>query len=136
MSSIVLVFFSRLLIAFMFIFSLWLLWRGHNLPGGGFIGGLVAACAFALYLFAHEHSKQEAKFRAILIIFAYSGLFIATLSGLVALFSERPYFSTYWYSLPLINIKIGTPFFFDLGVYLLVAASQAWMILNFKGKAR
>ncbi|MCG8667950.1 MAG: hypothetical protein MI867_00930, partial [Pseudomonadales bacterium] len=35
------------------VFSLFLLLRGHDEPGGGFIGGLVAAGAFALYLYAY-----------------------------------------------------------------------------------
>ncbi|HMN02746.1 MAG TPA: MnhB domain-containing protein, partial [Geobacter anodireducens] len=43
----------RLLLPLLLLFSLFLLLRGHNEPGGGFVGGLVAAAAFALHALAH-----------------------------------------------------------------------------------
>ena len=43
MSSLILAFSGRILLPLSIAFSLWLLWRGHNEPGGGFVAGLVAA---------------------------------------------------------------------------------------------
>ena len=43
---------ARLLMPLLLLFSVFLLLRGHNEPGGGFVGGLVAAAAFALYAIA------------------------------------------------------------------------------------
>ena len=48
MSSLILRAATRVLAPMMLMLSLFLLWRGHNLPGGGFIGGLVATSAIAL----------------------------------------------------------------------------------------
>ena len=52
MNSVILATVSRLLTGLLLVFSVFLLLRGHNLPGGGFSGGLVAASAFVLYAFA------------------------------------------------------------------------------------
>jgi multicomponent Na+:H+ antiporter subunit B len=49
MNSLIFSTISRLLVGLMLLFSLFLLWRGHNEPGGGFIGGLVAAAAIIVH---------------------------------------------------------------------------------------
>ena len=52
MKSLILTTGARLLIGLFLVFSLYVLLRGHNAPGGGFIGGLIAACGFAIHAFA------------------------------------------------------------------------------------
>jgi multicomponent Na+:H+ antiporter subunit B len=52
MNSLILGTATRFLMPLMLLFSIFLLLRGHNMPGGGFAGGLVAAAAFALYSIA------------------------------------------------------------------------------------
>ena len=54
MNSVILVTVSRLLTGLLLVFSVFLLLRGHNLPGGGFAGGLVAASAFVLHALAND----------------------------------------------------------------------------------
>ena len=49
------------------IISLIILWRGHNQPGGGFIGGLVAASAFILYNVAYGLEEAKSKLRYLVI---------------------------------------------------------------------
>ena len=49
MNSLLLRTAARFLVTLLLLFSIFLLLRGHNEPGGGFVGGLVAAGAFALY---------------------------------------------------------------------------------------
>ena len=44
---------ARWLMPFLFVFSIIVMYRGHNEPGGGFIGGLIAASGFVLYAFAY-----------------------------------------------------------------------------------
>ena len=59
MTSHILTTATRYLVPLMLLFSLFVLYRGHNQPGGGFVGGLVASAAFALYTIAYN--VQEAR---------------------------------------------------------------------------
>jgi multicomponent Na+:H+ antiporter subunit B len=54
MTSLILQTAARMLVAVMLLFSIFLLLRGHDEPGGGFIGGLVAAAAVPLYSLAFD----------------------------------------------------------------------------------
>ena len=61
MKSIILIAGTRLLVALLLVFSVYMLWRGHNEPGGGFIGGLIGATGFVLYAIAcGAHATREA----------------------------------------------------------------------------
>lgn len=121
MLSIILSTASRYLLPLMLIFSFFLLLRGHNEPGGGFVGGLVAAAAYALYLIANglEEAKKLLKVEPIKLIAV--GLFIAFASGLMSILSGRDFMTGIWVKneFPVIG-KVGTPLLFDLGVYFLV----------------
>jgi len=123
MSSLILRTATRYLVPLMLLFSVFLLLRGHNLPGGGFIAGLVAAAAFALYALAY--SVDEARHILLLDphILIGSGLLLALLSGLFPLLDGREFLTGVWSNLffpSFGDIAIGTPFFFDIGVYLVV----------------
>jgi multicomponent Na+:H+ antiporter subunit B len=121
MPSIILSTATRYLLPLLMLFSVFILFRGHNDPGGGFIGGLVAAAAYSLYAVAYGVERA----RKLLIIAPRSlmgfGLLTALCSGLVALLVGKPFMTGLWASweLPLIG-KPGTPLFFDIGVYLVV----------------
>jgi multisubunit Na+/H+ antiporter MnhB subunit len=107
----------------MLLFSLFLLVRGHNAPGGGFIGGLVSAAAFILYAIAYDVAAARALLRIEPRNFIGAGLFLAALSGAAALFEGQPFLTGLWGALPLsaaAPVQVGTPLFFDLGVYLTV----------------
>jgi multicomponent Na+:H+ antiporter subunit B len=121
MLSIILSTASRYLLPLMLIFSFFLLLRGHNEPGGGFVGGLVAAAAYALYLIANglEEAKKLLKVEPIKLIAV--GLFIAFASGLISIPSGQDFMTGIWVKneFPVIG-KVGTPLLFDLGVYFLV----------------
>ena len=108
----------------MIVFSVYLLLRGHNEPGGGFIGGLVAAMGAVLVHLAHP-SKPLRLFRlgpgALMVV----GLAFAVLSGIPAWFFGEPYLTALWggsLTLPAVGkVMLGTPLIFDIGVYLVVA---------------
>ena len=108
----------------MVAFSIYLLLRGHNLPGGGFIGGLVAALAAMLVHLARP-SQPLTVFRLAPIPLIWIGLASALLAGLPGLWVRSSYMAAVWggsLSLPIVGkIKIGTPLLFDIGVYLVVA---------------
>jgi multicomponent Na+:H+ antiporter subunit B len=106
------------------VLSLLVLYRGHNEPGGGFIGGLMAGMAFVLYAMA-VGVEQARKARTIKpVSFMGAGLMFALISGIIAPITGNGVFMQgVWteLSLPGIDaIKLGTPLLFDAGVFLLV----------------
>lgn len=109
------------------IFSLYLLFRGHNFPGGGFIAGVCTSIALILLSFATGLEPIRKTLRYDPIKIAAGGLTLAFLSGLVPLFFGDPFLTTYNYktsTAPLIgNFYMGSPLFFDVGVFLCVVGS-------------
>jgi multicomponent Na+:H+ antiporter subunit B len=105
------------------IFSIFLFLRGHNQPGGGFAGGLMAAAPFALYsiAFGAAEARRVLQIKPRYLIGA--GLLTSLISGMIGILNGRPFLTGMWdeYVLPNNTIlKIGTPLLFDLGVYLVV----------------
>jgi multicomponent Na+:H+ antiporter subunit B len=112
---------SRIIMAVLLVFSVFLLIRGHNLPGGGFSGGLVASAAFAVHglAFGVPSARRLLHWdpRSILA----GGLVIALVSGLLALPEHLPFLTGLWDKTPLPVLgKVGTPLLFDAGVYFVV----------------
>ena len=108
---------ARLLVPLILLFSIFLLLRGHNETGGGFIGGLVAGISFALYAIAYGTAASRESLRATPPRLMAVGLGIAVLSGVLPLFMGGALLEGLWVKWPL---KVGTPVLFDVGVYLLV----------------
>ncbi|MBT8379399.1 MAG: Na+/H+ antiporter subunit B [Ignavibacteria bacterium] len=121
MFSIILSTASRYLLPLMLIFSFFLFLRGHNEPGGGFVGGLVAAAAYALYLIANGIEEAKLLLRAEPIKLIALGLFFAIVSTFLSLMTGQDFMTGIWAKneFPVIG-KVGTPLLFDLGVYFLV----------------
>jgi len=111
----------KYLIPLLLMFSFFLLLRGHNEPGGGFVGGLIAASAFALFVIANgiDEAKKFINIDPILLI--ATGLLISLGSGLISILWGEIFLKGLWLDdeFPVIG-KIGTPLLFDLGVYFLV----------------
>jgi multicomponent Na+:H+ antiporter subunit B len=105
----------------------WILfWRGHHLPGGGFIGGLVAGATLTMHAYCFGVQRTLKSVRAEPLSFVFGGLFCALISGLSSLLrnvyrgdSELSPFSGLWWEVPILE-TLGTPMLFDFGVYLLV----------------
>ncbi|MGM0701178.1 MAG: Na+/H+ antiporter subunit B [Pseudomonadota bacterium] len=114
---------ARFLLPLQLLFSLFLLLRGHDEPGGGFIAGLVAAGAFALYLFAFGLRALRAMIKVSPRDLVGLGLLLAMLSTLPAWWQGEPFFTSQWWTVPLIGYKASTPLIFDIGVYLVVLGS-------------
>lgn len=105
------------------LFSVYILFRGHNAPGGGFIGGLIAGSGILFYVFAYGIEK------------AYSYLYLKPKTILITGFIFM-FFSVIWglifghtilkgmdteLDFAELHIKLGTPLLFDTGVYFTVA---------------
>ncbi len=121
MKSLILSTATRITFPLLIAFSLFLLIRGHNEPGGGFAGGLVASAAFVLLSIAEGGPAASRALRLEPRTFIGAGLLIAAASGLIALVRSQPYMTGKWLPFPLpILGKVGTPVVFDTGVYLVV----------------
>ena len=122
MNSIILSAATRVVTPLMVAFSLFVLLRGHNEPGGGFIGGLVAATAFALYAKAMGVPATLKALRLPPPTIAVVGLLMSTVAGLWGLFQAGAFLKGMW---PLygIGLPIGSVLLFDIGVYMVVVGS-------------
>ncbi len=119
------------LAAIMIVFSVFVLLRGHNEPGGGFIGGLIAASAIAMYGIAAGNREVRAALKIDPISIAGCGVFLAGFSGLLSLGYEVPYLTGLWTILHIegTEVAISTPLVFDIGVYLTVLGTIAAVTL-------
>lgn len=120
---------ARLVIPVQVLFSIYLLLRGHNLPGGGFIGGLVLASAIVLYVMV----RPPGALKRDPAMLAGIGLLVALASACLPLFTGREFFKGLWGGqvwVPAIGeLKLGTPLLFDIGVFLVVTGTGAKILL-------
>ncbi|MBR0556488.1 Na+/H+ antiporter subunit B [Ciceribacter sp. L1K23] len=120
----------------MVLFSIFVLLRGHNEPGGGFIGGLIAASAFAIYgiAFGVQSVRRAIIFHPMSI--AGCGLFISCLSGLLSAFFGVPFMTGLWIypTFAGIEVPLATVISFDIGVYLVVVGSITSIALALEEK--
>lgn len=133
MSSLILRTANGIIFPLTLLFALYMALKGHNAPGGGFIGGLIAAVALMLYRMSHG---REAMARLMPIhprVVVAAGLAIATLTGFVPLLFGEPMLRSI---APYINLGIGDPvhlpsaLWFDLGVLLVVVGVSVGMIVR------
>lgn len=110
-----------LLMPLLLVYSIYLLISGHNSPGGGFVGGMIAAAAFALYSVAYSVERARHALRIPPHQLIAIGLLIAMSSGLIGLFQGSQFLTGIWSdtAVPAIG-KLGTPLMFDVGVYTVV----------------
>ena len=112
------------------VFTVYIFMRGHNLPGGGFIAGLITAVALVLQFMALGQTRAEALLRADggrrFVVWIGAGVGIAGLTGVGAFVFGRP-FLTSAHGHPHVPLLGELPFasaaLFDLGVYLTVVGA-------------
>ncbi|MEX1167288.1 MAG: hydrogen gas-evolving membrane-bound hydrogenase subunit E, partial [Hydrogenophaga sp.] len=112
------------------VFTIYIFMRGHNLPGGGFIAGLITAVALVLQFISLGQAKAEALLRGQsgqrFARWAGAGLTIAGLTGVGSFIWGRPFMTTA-FGHPIVPIlgelPLATAAIFDLGVYLTVVGS-------------
>jgi multicomponent Na+:H+ antiporter subunit B len=123
---------TRYLMPLLMVFSIFLLIRGHNEVGGGFVGGLVASSALMLYGIANTPQALRRLLPISPVRLVSSGLAIALTSGLIPLIAGREFMTGLWLEaeIPVIG-KVGTPLIFDVGVYFLVIGIVIWILLTF-----
>jgi multicomponent Na+:H+ antiporter subunit B len=133
MSSIILRTAARGLQPVLLLFSIFLLAAGHNEPGGGFVAGLVAAAAVALYAIAYDVETARRVMPLEPQTLIGCGLLLALGSGVWPLLLGESFMTGQWTSLPdrdTDGFAVGTPLLFDLGVFLLVVGVTLLLILS------
>ena len=103
--------------------SLYLLFAGHNQPGGGFVGGLVAGAAVSMYYVAGgvEEVRRLSRFRPWTILGTGLLLSFSTAALPLVVGGEILENAMFGSDVPVLGtVKATSAVFFDLGVYLLV----------------
>jgi multisubunit Na+/H+ antiporter MnhB subunit len=115
--------------ALLILSSLFLLVRGHNEPGGGFAGGLVASGALALHVLVYGAGPSRRVLRVDPRDLIGIGLLVAVISAAASLIPGEPFMTGQWSGL------FGTPIMFDVGVYAVVAGVTLTIISTMEESA-
>ena len=123
---------APLIVAIMLVFSVYVTLRGHNEPGGGFIGGLIAAASIAVYGMAAGVRASRSALRFDPMAIAGFGVMLAGLSGLASLLTGSPFMTSIWLYVEFgaSIIPLSTPLFFDIGVYCVVFGTLSAIALS------
>lgn len=123
---------TRLLAAMILMFSVYLLLRGHNAPGGGFSGALVAGTGFAMVAMAEGAGSVRRALRTDPRRLIAFGLGLALAAGVFPLTMGKPFLTGVWWNITIsgnLSVWIGTPFVFDVGVFAGVLGTILTLIL-------
>lgn len=134
LSSVILSASVRIILQIMLVVSILLVLRGHNYPGGGFIGSLTAVAGVALYTLAYNLSSARFDQKAPILILI--GMVLFTLSMTLPFVINAPIFTGMWTEIHLFDwtVKLGTPLLFVFGVYFVVLGSIAWLFAEIEDK--
>lgn len=137
MRTIILKTASNYLLPVLLVFSIFILLRGHYLPGGGFVGGLIASIAFVLHSFANGLSDTKDLLKIHPGFLMPVGLAFSFFSGLAPIiFQDLPFMTGLWMHEPLPVLgTIGSAMFFDTGVYLVVVGVTLTIIFTISESA-
>jgi monovalent cation:proton antiporter len=133
MSSLILTTVTRLVFFVVLLFSLYLLLRGHNSPGGGFIAGVMTALGILLQVIASDLRYVRRVFRLEPRLLAALGLLTSLTTGLVPMLFGLPFLTSTFGHLHapwLGEVELASAFFFDLGVYGVVVGGTLLMIVT------
>ncbi|MEW5249790.1 Na+/H+ antiporter subunit B [Microbulbifer discodermiae] len=139
MNSVVLQTATRALVALLLMFSVYMLIRGHNQPGGGFIAGLIAAAAFTLFALAWGATAARSALRVQPGTLAALGVLLAGASAMVAGLAGEPLFTGQWLFLGGADgdkkVALSSVLVFDIGIYLAVLGAALVLIFALEEKS-
>jgi len=124
---------TRLLFPLMLMVAVFIFIRGHNLPGGGFIAGLIAAVALIVQYLANGIAWTAERLKIEMHKVIGMGLLIATVTGLVAMGLGYPFLTTTYTYLtwPVVGkFEVASAIAFDLGVFLVVVGSTVMSLVQ------
>ncbi len=128
---------SGVLFWLLLLASIIILLRGHNEPGGGFVGGLAAALAFAVLSLAHGARRAEKALRFQPLTLVGFGLALGVASGLPGMLvpGGAPFLTHLWWEPGGVLPKLGTTMLFDIGVYLVVLGAVLSFLFGLQKEA-
>ena len=132
MNSAILNAMTRAALVLIILFALYILLRGHNAPGGGFIGALITCAGFVLHQFSFGVEKTRALLRVNPITLMKVGLLCGVGAGFVAVLSGLPFLTGIWLPAYLEGetaLPISSVLLFDVGVYLTVIGAIMTILL-------
>jgi multicomponent Na+:H+ antiporter subunit B len=129
MPSVIFSAMARVFFWLMLVASLVILLRGHNQPGGGFVGGLVAAMAVGVVGLADGVARARALLRVHPMVLLGTGLMLGIVGGLPGLFVTGSFLAHQWLIFEN-GFKLGTTMIFDLGVYCVVLGGMLALIFR------
>ena len=135
MTSVIIQIASRYIRFLLVLFALIALFRGHNLPGGGFIGGLLAGLSIVMKGFAYDIEKVRRQLWLQPEGFIATGLSMILVSALAGFILGEVWMTGLWtsVSLPLAGeLKLGTPLLFDIGVFHAVIGVTLMFLFSLK----
>lgn len=139
MKSIILQSATRFLVGLLLIFSVHMLLRGHNLPGGGFIGGLIGATGFVIHVIACGTDSARRAIRVAPQNIAVVGLAVALAAGLFPGLLGQAFFTGQWLFIGATETEKGLPLstvlVFDIGVYLVVLGAVLTLVFALEEEA-
>lgn len=122
---------DRILTPILLLLAVWLFFRGHNSPGGGFIAGLAAAAAFQLQILSRGGDFVRGTVGPFLQPMTGVGFALTNISALMGLI-HGDFFQARWIFLTVgpVELELGTPQLFDLGVFLVVMSVVVSYLLS------
>jgi multicomponent Na+:H+ antiporter subunit B len=136
MNSLILSTATRVLVPVILVVSIFVFYRGHNEPGGGFIGGLLAATAFALKEKAEGIAAARRALRLNPVSIAAFGLGCALASGVWGGLAANAFLKGMWPFYETYGLPFGSIFLFDLGVYLVVLGTVCAILFTLEDVVR
>ncbi|MXO74972.1 monovalent cation/H+ antiporter subunit A [Altererythrobacter aerius] len=113
------------------VFAFYLLLRGHDLPGGGFAGGITVAIALILQYMAMGTRRVEARLAVRPLAWIGIGLLVAVTTGAGAMVFGYPFLTSYfsYLDVPLIGqVPLASALLFDVGIFILVVGTTALIL--------
>lgn len=120
MNSVILQLATPYIRTLLVFFAIVALFRGHNNPGGGFIGGLLAALSIVFYSFAYNWREVRRRLKIKPGVYLAVGLIFILLSFIPSLFNSHVLMEGVWLIVPLGplgKLELGSPLIFDIGVF-------------------
>ncbi len=123
---------TRMLVGLILVFAIYLLFRGHNAPGGGFAAALVAGTGFSL--FAITEGPQAVRKALVIdpLVCAAWGLLLSIASGVMGTLAGHPFLTGLWWPPDSAGHGpvLGSPMLFDIGVFLVVLGAILTLMLH------